>query len=383
MTPALERALRRREALMNPRSDRGGGGAGLASLLGGGAPGDVGPTLEQAIPSQGPGLPGATTGGITAPGKTHFFIRGRGPTIDFGPIFRPRSTGVNPMEGTPFQATTGVGGFFRRLLGDNSDELNDQWQQARINRGMQVADRQADWDFRRGLAQEDNAARGEEAQLSREQDEKVAQMQIDAANQRERVRTHNEMEQQNADQVHELLKQVSEQRFRSALLDKENAFRSSLFDRESGQPRPIGPNAFTKDGKVFSFDTGRYDFNTGGWIPPSAIELTPGTAPAAGPAVGPAHGSVPSVETAERIKNAFLAARTGVASTEPIPRYGLPQRTRLTLPTGLRSTVATPVESPIAQQQIDMQKLMDALGIKRQAPNTSLTEWLNRNTSQR
>lgn len=85
------------------------------------------------IDEQGPTQAGGTLAGITAPGVSRDIIQSRfGPRIDFGPIFRPRSTGANPLTGDPFQATTGVGGFFRRLLGDNADELNAQWQQARI-----------------------------------------------------------------------------------------------------------------------------------------------------------------------------------------------------------------------------------------------------------
>lgn len=82
---------------------------------------------------QGPTQAGGTLAGITAPGVSRDIIQSRyGPRIDLGPIFRPRSTGANPLTGDPFQATSSVGGFFRRLLGDNADELNAQWQQARI-----------------------------------------------------------------------------------------------------------------------------------------------------------------------------------------------------------------------------------------------------------
>lgn len=82
---------------------------------------------------QGPTQAGGTLAGITAPGVSRDIIQSRfGPRFDFGPIFRPRSTGANPLTNDPFQATSGVGGFFRRLLGDNADELNAQWQQARI-----------------------------------------------------------------------------------------------------------------------------------------------------------------------------------------------------------------------------------------------------------
>lgn len=85
------------------------------------------------IDEQGPTQAGGTLAGITAPGVSRDIIQSRfGPRIDLGPIFRPRSTGANPLTGDPFQATSGVGGFFRRLLGDNADELNAQWQQARI-----------------------------------------------------------------------------------------------------------------------------------------------------------------------------------------------------------------------------------------------------------
>lgn len=82
---------------------------------------------------QGPTQAGGTLAGITAPGVSRDIIQSRfGPRIDLGPILRPRSTGANPLTSDPFQATSGVGGFFRRLLGDNADELNAQWQQARI-----------------------------------------------------------------------------------------------------------------------------------------------------------------------------------------------------------------------------------------------------------
>ena len=85
------------------------------------------------VDEQGPTQAGGTLAGITAPGVSRDIIQSRfGPRIDFGPIFRPRSTGANPLTGDPFQATSGVGGFFRRLLGDNADELNAQWQQARL-----------------------------------------------------------------------------------------------------------------------------------------------------------------------------------------------------------------------------------------------------------
>lgn len=85
------------------------------------------------IDEQGPTQAGGTLAGITAPGVSRDIIQSRyGPRIDLGPILRPRSTGANPLTGDPFQATSGVGGFFRRLLGDNADELNAQWQQARI-----------------------------------------------------------------------------------------------------------------------------------------------------------------------------------------------------------------------------------------------------------
>lgn len=131
------------------RREKGDDGGGLAGLLGGAPAGDVGPTSVPLDAEQGPAMGGgllhqgpkpSTGGGITAPGKTHFFIKGRGPTIDFGPIFKPKSTGVDPMQGDPFQATNGVGGFFRRLLGDNSDELNSEWQRLRLERQLGLED---------------------------------------------------------------------------------------------------------------------------------------------------------------------------------------------------------------------------------------------------
>lgn len=149
MTPAQQLALQRLQQLRMTRRDRGDDGGGLAGLLGGAPASDVGPTSVPLDAEQGPAMGGgllhqgpkmSTGGGITAPGKTHFFIRGRGPTIDFGPIFKPKSTGVDPMQGDPFQATSGVGGFFRRLLGDNSDELNAAWQKLRLERQLGLED---------------------------------------------------------------------------------------------------------------------------------------------------------------------------------------------------------------------------------------------------
>lgn len=151
---AQELYQRRLAALRNPQQR--GDASGLINMLAGGAPVDTtGPTSVPLDAEQGPAMGGgllnkagetATSrapmgGGITAPGKTHFFIKGRGPAIDFGPIFKPRSTGVNPMTGDPFEATSGVGGFFRRLLGDNSDELNAEWQKMRMERQMGLADK--------------------------------------------------------------------------------------------------------------------------------------------------------------------------------------------------------------------------------------------------
>lgn len=157
MTPAQKLAADRRAQMMMTRRERGddGGIGALLGLVGGAAgAGDVGPTSVPLDAEQGPAMGGgllhkgpsvsAPAGrGITAPGKTHFFIKGRGPTIDFGPIFKPKSTGADPMQADPFQETKGVGGFFRRLLGDNSDELNSQWQQARIERRAAGEDRDA------------------------------------------------------------------------------------------------------------------------------------------------------------------------------------------------------------------------------------------------
>lgn len=151
---AQELYQRRLAALRNPQQR--GDASGLINMLAGGAPVDTtGPTSVPLDAEQGPAMGGGLLnkagetaasrapmgGGITAPGKTHFFIKGRGPTIDFGPIFKPRSTGVNPMTGDPFEATSGVGGFFRRLLGDNSDELNAEWQKMRMERQMGLADK--------------------------------------------------------------------------------------------------------------------------------------------------------------------------------------------------------------------------------------------------
>lgn len=79
--------------------------------------------LDSGYTEQGPTQAGGTLAGITAPGRA---------TTILGPIFRPRSTGANPLTSDPFKETSGVGGFFRRLLGDNADELNAQWQQYRI-----------------------------------------------------------------------------------------------------------------------------------------------------------------------------------------------------------------------------------------------------------
>lgn len=79
--------------------------------------------FDSGYTEQGPTQAGGTLAGITAPGSD---------TTILGPIFRPRSTGANPLTGDPFKETSGVGGFFRRLLGDNADELNAQWQQYRI-----------------------------------------------------------------------------------------------------------------------------------------------------------------------------------------------------------------------------------------------------------
>ena len=122
--PQLQRANwsgydgRRRPAAKGPAA-----GGPPASMLGAGV----------MIDEQGPTQAGGTLAGITAPGVSRDIIQSRfGPRIDLGPILRPRSTGANPLTGDPFQATSGVGGFFRRLLGDNADELNAQWQQARI-----------------------------------------------------------------------------------------------------------------------------------------------------------------------------------------------------------------------------------------------------------
>ena len=151
---AQEMYQRRLAALRNPQQR--GDASGLINMLAGGSPVDTtGPTSVPLDAEQGPAMGGGLLnkagetgsrapvggGGITAPGKTHFFIKGRGPTIDFGPIFKPRSTGVNPMTGDPFEATSGVGGFFRRLLGDNSDELNAEWQKMRMERQMGLADK--------------------------------------------------------------------------------------------------------------------------------------------------------------------------------------------------------------------------------------------------
>lgn len=150
---AQELYQRRLAALRNPQQRDNA--SGLINMLAGGAPVDTtGPMSVPLDAEQGPAMGGgllnkagetaasrAPMGGITAPGKTHFFIKGRGPAIDFGPIFKPRSTGVNPMTGDPFEATSGVGGFFRRLLGDNSDELNAEWQKMRMERQMGLADK--------------------------------------------------------------------------------------------------------------------------------------------------------------------------------------------------------------------------------------------------
>lgn len=183
MTPAQE-MYQRRLAALNQLKRSGGDGGGLLGLLAGGAPLDAagptsvpldaeqGPAMGGGLLHKGPSAPAAAGRGITAPGKTHFFIKGRGPTIDFGPIFKPRSTGADPMQGDPFKATDGVGGFFRRLLGDNSDELNSEWQKMRMERSMNLSDKA-----------EDRAAKAEELAATQgfTQGENVAQRNFTAA----------------------------------------------------------------------------------------------------------------------------------------------------------------------------------------------------------
>lgn len=97
--------------------------------------------------------------GITAPGVTRDIITSRyGPRIDLGPIFAPRSTGVDPMTGDPFKQTIGVGGFFRRLLGDNSNELNADWQRFRMQDSMakQALQDERSWEMQKLDKQQQN-----------------------------------------------------------------------------------------------------------------------------------------------------------------------------------------------------------------------------------
>lgn len=143
----------RKRATIDPTVFMGGGG-GAAGAAKGAVKGVAGVTPDQGAMPDGTLLAKAPGRGITAPGRVPNIINNPyGPRIDFGPIFKPRSTGVDPLVGDPFKATDGVGGFFRRLLGDNADELNAQAQQQRI--ANQMADSAASAEQAAALARID------------------------------------------------------------------------------------------------------------------------------------------------------------------------------------------------------------------------------------
>jgi hypothetical protein len=174
---------------------------------------------------QGPGR------GITAPGKTHFFIQGRGPTIDFGPILRPRSTGMDPMQGDPFKGTSGVGGFFRRMLGDNSDELNAQWGQQRVTTGLQNQAAQQKQDFEMGKLRAEQAFATEQQGKAFGQQEKL-----------ETLRSTNDLNNRNQEAVTRNWFEMQNPRIQADA--DESISRAALYKKQAeilGQPRPALP----------------------------------------------------------------------------------------------------------------------------------------------
>jgi hypothetical protein len=195
---------------------------------------------------QGPGR------GITAPGKTHFFIQGRGPTIDFGPILRPRSTGMDPMQGDPFKGTSGVGGFFRRMLGDNSDELNAQWGQQRVTTGLQNQAAQQKQDFEMGKLRAEQAFAAEQQGKAFGQQEKL-----------ETLRSTNDMQNRNQEAVMRNWFEMQNPRIQADA--DESISRAALYKKQAeilGQPRPALPGfeevgEFIQDkktGQLYSID---------------------------------------------------------------------------------------------------------------------------------
>ena len=172
--------------------------------------------------------PGASGMQMPPEGRTHFFLRGRGPTIDFGPILRPRSTGISPTEGNAYEPTTGVGGFFRRLLGDNADELNAAWANQRLMRQMGQEDMAAAqaFEMEKLAAQQANAMQLAEAQ--RQGQMAAAEAQRQGLMGVERYRAQNELDRQGAADTQALIRQAAELQARGQMAGAENVSRENV-----------------------------------------------------------------------------------------------------------------------------------------------------------
>jgi len=84
--------------------------------------------------------------------------------IDLGPFFRPRAnasydaTRPSDASNTPFVHPTGIGGFLRRLLGDNADEMNAEY--SKQDRDLEIKRREAQ--IKAGESKEVIGAEGEQ-----------------------------------------------------------------------------------------------------------------------------------------------------------------------------------------------------------------------------
>ena len=215
--------------------------------------------------------PGASGVQMPPEGRTHFFIRGRGPTIDFGPILRPRSTGVSPTEGNAYEPTTGVGGFFRRLLGDNADELNASWANQRLMRQMGQEDMAAAQAFEMDklAAQQANAMALAEAQ-------RQGQMGV------ERYRAQNELDLQGARDTQALIRQAEELLARGQMAGAENTSRENVarINAEGDVTRSLLGGGGGSDKRYLNLGDGSFlDVETGTAFQPNRMSETGGYLP--------------------------------------------------------------------------------------------------------
>ncbi|NBW15193.1 MAG: hypothetical protein EBR82_45055, partial [Caulobacteraceae bacterium] len=254
-TPAQRAAAARKRALMTPRR------ATIDPSVFGGKGEDKGKTAA----------PGASGVQMPPEGRTHFFIRGRGPTIDFGPILRPRSTGVSPTEGNAYEPTTGVGGFFRRLLGDNADELNASWANQRLMRQMGQEDMAAAqaFEMQKIAAQQANALALADAQ-------RQGQMGI------ERYRAQSDLDRQFTADTQALIRQAAELRARGQMSGAENVSRENVarINAEGDVTRSLLGGSGGSDKRYLNLGDGSFlDVETGTAFQPNRMSEKGGYLP--------------------------------------------------------------------------------------------------------